>query len=569
MIKTNALSLYCAVALLIFGLYGLDPNPLRWTLWLGFAVAAMGLWAWRGGHLPRGGAAPYTLAVLALAALSLVWSPDWREGALRLTNWIIAGVVFMAFLSMTRHALARVMAVACALALAASLAIEIATDQKIVHWWDNLAGGFGNENFQAEFYVLASILTAGGCIAFERFRFLFLVIAAAGLSGAVAFSGSYTGLAGIAGAGVAVAFYARSRVNDALAIGFCILAAAVVFLSDEMRTALAPRLEYAWLTLRMWGDNPFLGIGLGGFNHSIPAHAGEWQAMTGQTALSELQHFVGSAHNDPLEFAATFGLVGVALVSACLFYVWRHFAQWDDFAWLGAVGVSAALAMGLIGFPLQNPSTLILALAALALMLPRQRWTLVSRRWLAWPAVALVAVTAGYISGATLTGNYYFSLAKKVSQANPPVSFELMNRALQANSWHHQYRMQIGPSLHNLFLRYGPRVRVSREDATRIYQTSINASPTHPLLLTSRAHYLLATGEWRRSDEIKERIAALEKHAGGYPNALLIVYMYYGVSGDSERAAGALQRAVAVGATEQHLKAAAAFVESNKANRID
>ncbi|MGQ9835270.1 MAG: O-antigen ligase family protein [Thermoanaerobaculaceae bacterium] len=149
----------------------------------------------------------------------------------------------------------------------------------------------------------------------------------------------------------------------------------------------------SWLSAwHMWQANPIFGVGLGHF----PTH---YFSYLGRDALAErgrvlgLKTGFGEAHNELLQYLAETGLVGLALLSASLFWAWRRGSPLEN-SLLPAAPVLAAMGLlALLQFPLHLAALAAQWLVVLALLLPplkerAQRW-----RAGAWLGLGLLAAT--------------------------------------------------------------------------------------------------------------------------------------------------------------------------------
>jgi O-antigen ligase/Tfp pilus assembly protein PilF len=130
--------------------------------------------------------------------------------------------------------------------------------------------------------------------------------------------------------------------------------------------------------LRMLGDHPLLGIGLGHYKLASSAYVGELLAEDGRSA--RYLPPATQAHNDYLQFAAELGAVGIAAILALLvavfLFLWRRARQQESFSdRLDLLALLAGLLVfavhAVVSFPAHLPSAslvpvLLLGLAAAA-----------------------------------------------------------------------------------------------------------------------------------------------------------------------------------------------------------
>lgn len=320
---------------LLYGLGTLSATIPRWTILYLFVAYVLVKWAWTGKG-PSGEVAQWTGVLVGYFGLSLLWSDDWREGVVHFVNAACLGVLFL----YVRHEKPNLGWSVVVTGLGAILlAFMFPEDQ----------GGFGNRNFITEYLLLAIPLS-------------FLTP----LWVALPFS---------AGAMVYLVFFNASHIEFLVIIGwlaglFCFLTSAkrwecfaLIALGLIAVFVLVPAPHFMaryelWLnTLAMWWDAPFFGVGVGGFDAAYHLVRDFHTRFLGAyTILASPADYAGAAHNEFLQILAELGLVGFAL---CLGWfacsIKLHRGRPETWALL-ALGV-----MCLIGFPLQNPATAILA----------------------------------------------------------------------------------------------------------------------------------------------------------------------------------------------------------------
>lgn len=349
-------ALLCLASLLLYGFGAHNPNPLRWSALLMLMTGVTALWVWRGGSIQTACPLVWAVAVFVVyAGLSLLWSPDWREGIIRYHNIVLLAGLFLAAIHADRAKLIS----AVSLTAAGAIFIEIAIS---VHR-PTIFGALGNENFQAEFLVILAPL------AFMGFRSKYApvcVLAGCGaLVQAFAFNASDANYAALAGVFLlGLVWLVKNRKYTTFAVIFIPSIIGFVLVFDRFIYSLLFRIEFAINTIFMWSDYPLFGVGLGGFNYTYP----EYQERHTQwvspgidgTALHNVTNFVGAAHNEFMQALATFGIFGAGILAAIIWLAPRE----NIYA---LVALASAVGLSLVGFPMQNPATAVPIILALAL----------------------------------------------------------------------------------------------------------------------------------------------------------------------------------------------------------
>ena len=119
---------------------------------------------------------------------------------------------------------------------------------------------------------------------------------------------------------------------------------------DAIQGSIEARLEIWNAAVSMFFANPF-GVGLGGFDH-------DFFLYYERVPVSHMKpvNYAGAAHNEILDVLCHLGVIGLLLVAWCIWSVWqRH-----------EVALWVLFGLCLIGFPLQNPATALLACCLLA-----------------------------------------------------------------------------------------------------------------------------------------------------------------------------------------------------------
>lgn len=298
----------------------------------------------------------FGLVFIAWAALSLLWSPDPRQGALNLQSMICLWAVFVFF----RQHVTALPVWAMPICVLGALGLYL--------WWPVNYGGFGNENWIAEWLLIAVPL----CFLNRWFGLAIGVLASAHLA---LENTSSTSLLVVA---VACAIQ-LGRVRWWAAFFALALAAGAPFAFPDffrqVMHSITTRLELTYNSLFVWLEYPLFGTGVGGFNYAYHAvQEKHFEVFTvGRSALPGSNYYVGYAHNEPIQLFAEYGVVGAALMAAFLFAAIRG-------AKVGPYGMAlvAAGVISFVAFPLQNPATAVLIAAALGMV--TKDWVCPSRR---------------------------------------------------------------------------------------------------------------------------------------------------------------------------------------------
>lgn len=405
------------------------------------------------------------LAFMGYAALSVTWSSDWRTGLDMFSHFAAAAGIYVVFRSLDLRPLA-----GAALLLISGLALTVTN------------AGFGNENWQAE-AVLALLPLAMAA----RNRAFGLGSACLGAVVLSVANGSDTTLAVAIAWVVLGAFYLWRR-------GHRWLAAIIVFgVFDAALLAgwyLVPletfryRLEFAYNTVRLIGEAPIFGHGLGSFGYEYFRHqydhlAFEWWRAYPPAARGGI--VVDRAHNELLQGFAQFGLVGMWLALGALatwFKVWRP--TWPEGAALVAIGV-----ISLIAFPLQNPATLVVALAILAQgAAPTRRFVLQKRYILAAVPVVLMLFVG---SGASFMAAQAWAQTHRLYNVRPAAAFAANWHAYKLYPLERRYRRQLFPSF--LHAITSAEAHVDAGAVSRVYEISDSAARYWPNLREAAAAY--------------------------------------------------------------------------------
>jgi hypothetical protein len=450
------------------------PKEGRWLVGILLAVLACAVW-----RKVRLGWPEITGGVaLIWAALTLAWSPDPRWGALTLVNAAMFGVLFLAarFGSVDRRTLG----------IASGLGIVIAVG---LGFYDRFtAGGFGNENWLAEFIVLAIPLCFYGP------RWLACTATLAGIV-SLGVGPSDTPLVALGSLGlVAAVFLSRHGWRGVALAGLVLLppVAGLAFagVTGGIAEGLAMRAEQFFNIAMVALDAPLFGNGLGSLPYAYPFHAGDhltWWPERGVTVVVRGLYLL-QAHNLPLEIWATLGLVGLGVVALFAASCLTRFNRRD---WPAAVCLVIAAGDMLVAFPEQNPATMVLialALGFVAQAVPSR--SIVQSPWLPL-AVAPLFILALWSGWQSLESRLAYTRAVVTYSADPVASLNHVWRAYRAHPWEREPRQQIPRSvMHVLTTQDG--VQIDRKTIDRVLALGRGASPALPAFRWAEAelHHL-------------------------------------------------------------------------------
>jgi hypothetical protein len=325
---------------LLYGLGTLSATIPRWSALYLFTIYVLIRWALKGRAFKE--VEQWTIVLVGYFGLSLLWSEDWREGFVHFVNAACLGVLFI-HVRDTKPQIGWTMVPICLAAVA--LAFVFPED----------TGGFGNRNFITEFLLLALPLS------FLAPWSVAIPLAVLVLGYLVFFNGSHIEFLVMLGwfAGL-FCFLTNAKRWECFALLALGLLAMFILIPAPHFMA---RYELWLNTLAMWWDNPFLGVGLGGFDAAYHQYREfHVQYLGTYTLLGNAADYAGAAHNDFLQILAELGIVGFALcLGWALCVIKIHRGRPETWALLGLA------AMCMIGFPLQNPATCILAATCLGL----------------------------------------------------------------------------------------------------------------------------------------------------------------------------------------------------------
>ena len=525
-------------ACLVFGIGVHEPNTSRQAV---IALAALALLIAANRKTWTVGPVGLTLfSCLGVYGLGLLWSSDWREGFNALVLMLPFVVIFLV-LSRADGWAERVPVLT---------GVSVVGAFALWHWLPEIEGGFGNPNFVAEFFLIALPLVMGGLTRKTGVVVRVFLAAAVGIgvwflvfdstSKAKYFAlipvvavaiyrlrGHTWGLAGVIAATIAGGLAAWSWKGQAIA------------------SSVLARAELVINTGALWLQSPMFGNGSGSFNHDYSkVQETHLSFLTNYSVLGDITTFAGTAHNEVVQTLAEHGIVGLVAVGLLLVALLRHWLSKkrepiDNWA-MASLGM--ALWLSLIGFPLHNAHTGLLAVVAAAIVARGER------AWLATSGANPIPAYLGVGTGLALvvaTGLIYagqFKLTEtRIAINNAPLM------AFKANVAAYDYwpfdqltRRQLILSLTKLTTHYGDRVELHPGAADRAYRISASASPYSPATQVARLEYLMYSG--RLNQEEAERIlSSLKITASRHPLTWLADALYAAGMGDTSRVHASLE----------------------------
>lgn len=542
------------LAVLTYGIGTGSPLIPRWMVVYGAAVLTLGLLAFalcKNTTITLLRSELLVLVFIGYLALSLVWSSDPRDGLLTVEAVFVLWLLYVGLTRLPRAQLVGATYVGATIALGGATVFGFA--------YPLIYGGVGNENFQAEMFlvllplVIAAWVAIKTPVAWLRWFALPATLAALYFILFVNLSDSKWVAASAGLLAVVVWLGRRKRYTAA---GFAVLVPLNVAILSGWATssvvvkAIIHRLEIGLNSALLWAERPLLGHGLGSFNYEYgrfqEAHLRFFPEM--DTVLRPSSVFAGAAHNELLQLGADAGLIGLLLgLSLIGALIWRFITKRKDAADIGA-GMALLVAAGLsqISFPLQNPATLTIVVFAAAVLMQGERPVL----RLAVPRLQSIAL-CGVLCAGGIGLAYSASLSYRAERLfkDTRANIEIAHpAALQANLDAHKlypydrrYRHQLMLTVGALLKNAHGNVVITKEAADRAYRISQSAAAHMPAIKLTRLEYLLNTERWREERaEVEELLVWLKQHARLQPGVWLAEGSYAVRTGNVERLLRAL-----------------------------
>ncbi len=484
------------------------------------------------------------LLLLLWAGFSLAWSPDKGQGAFQLSHALLAVSAFLLIARLPDKAIEYGVLPGVALSL-------------LVHFWliwylpADWYGAFGNKNFGAE-YLMGAVPLCAVALWNTKFRPVSVGIALTGIICLfTVYAAANAKFIALLTLGLSVAgwlIYQRRYLLGAIIVLVPVDAMALYGYNVWTISSLRTRIELWANTIGMWLENPLLGHGFGSFNYVYPGYQEfhlQYFPQIG-TLLNQPGMFSGAAHSEPLQLLAELGLIGFVLAGAFLFLLIRGRAKAGS---LGPVeyGSLASIALlggsGLVGFPLQNPATIVLAVIALGILARREKPALEIKA--GWPARLAVAspVIVALLAVAVLhfQARVAFSQVRAGMERNDlPSAFIANLRAIETFPWDWLPKYQLALTLTALAV-HDRQSSVEQGAADRVFEISRGVSPGAPILNYARLAYLDAYGRVEGSKgEIERLLAELRTNAVLQPSTWLAELWFAQLIGDQERASRAV-----------------------------
>lgn len=496
------------------------------------------------------------LAMILLVSyfvISSAWAPDSMTAWVAITHALGALAIYSLARIGTLASTGNVIFVFAVGAQLVTLAISVLTDDHLI------GGGFGNENFGAEFMVL----NLGVLIAFRGLRSMqmawvqWFVIAASALYLLFFARPNLQYLGFIFGA---IHFFVLWRPKITLpatfVAGLCVLVSVgwlVATQTVSVSSGVHERLQIWGNTFGMVGERPLLGTGAGGYFYHYANHIGSYVSFfpfLGPSQVSNLTSQTNTAENDLLHLVAEAGALGAVLAFVLLVVTyWTAFRSPRSVSARYALPLSIIIGVSLVSFPFQNAATLLVA----AMMLGAMGGAIqggASKRYISvivagvagclgalmlWASVPELRAAIGFSKAVALTSRPEEALVKlEGSLRHSSVSPLLRIRA-------YTQVMVAGP-------QYWQDHGITSENLDQLYALAVTASPKNPLLLDLRIKQMLSsTGRQVGRDDVEALIDSLKRATGReMANAHLLEAALAIQVRELDRAAEALDRARAL-----------------------
>lgn len=538
----------------------LDPNEFRW-LWImglaGLSLLQMSSRAYLLEKISFDRAELFLTGFVAYAVLSLAWSSDYLAGLVLLGKLGLLVAIFLCLKNAGNDAWFNWLCGAVAVAAAIVLGFEFLRVAGPYSW-----GGYGNQNFMAEFLMLAVPFIAVLVYVYphKAIRGAALVVLVVDLGYIFFINPTKIKFLVLLGFVLAAAInwgWRHSRRLTLAGVSLVIVVTAVgvsYYWNAEhgFRWSTFARIPPIINSIVMWLHQPFYGLGAGSYNYVYPMFQErhlEWIDVGTEVFLSK-ERVIGAAHNEYVQLLATFGLFGAALVAGFAYSLLRGLKgrPMTVYSWCGLASLGVWSLNALVEFPLQNPSTALLAAIGLG-FLARHGQTgdpvasgdagsaaSGSRRVFAInlnPATkSLLLFGAIALVGAIGYGGYRFASAhqyykKTVMELNTRTDIAFANNmeAYRLFPWDTAIRNQLFVTAIRWSELSGGKMPFPQAEMDRIFDISMSSGPT-TLLLLARSQYLLNSRLFQQNQRYAQEVAQwfdlLGKNASRTPDALML-----------------------------------------------
>lgn len=323
----------------------------------------------------------------------------------------------------------------------------------------------------------------------------------------------------------------------------------LIMKGGDIYSSLKSRVELAINTLAMILESPIFGHGTGSYNYDYhrfqETHFG---ILPGKyTVIGEITIFAGNAHNLILQILAEHGIVGLGLGLLFAWFVvkryWEKKKDRIDHACMWTLCVFFVLS--LIGFPLYNAHTGLVAVTCAALICQGGEPIKTIKGWHPIPAYAGGVLGLSLLAGSGLAyaAQVNFARTTLFIDREPLTAFEANVRAYDIYPFEQHYRRQLPLTLAKVFAHYTGRVAIEPDAADKVHRIGMSAAPESPATSIARVEYLLNSGRWQEGDEIERILSNLKSTAREHAVTWLADSMYAAKLMDAQRFVASLERA--------------------------
>jgi O-antigen ligase len=466
--------------------------------------------------------------LVCYSALSLLWAPDLLAGTLSLSHVLVVLAVYVAGRLSGQDFCLHLLRAFGVASVFGICAISLRFPDPSV------AGGLGNENFQAEAMAVAAAL----CFSFSIYGLgwgLWLVRTAAvgGLAYLIFVPAANLQFFGILGGAIFVfAFLGRPRTFVAAGsvvgiLGAGVLVALIGLSPDQVPLNVSDRLQIWVAAARVALDAPLFGHGLGSLFHKIGPYTDYYLNVIpglGSPAYDNFARQADAADNDYLQLWAEVGLVGVGLGVASIIAVYRALfnAQMRRVAGLG-FPLTTALFMAIASQTLQNPATAIPVALIVAVLSASPAACPATQSSNATLFARLLAVGGfALVLGVALTMATDLQVALRVAKADAFDQAGLKAQAAKEVLLAGQQTVRDPRSrlrLYSQTMVAGPsfwqQYEISPAMLDALYERSSTAATHNPLLLDLRLKQILSTpGQAVNINAFETMLLALKRRIG-------------------------------------------------------